>query len=115
MPEPYERVVAALAQHGCRPRPRSAISLRALCPAHSDKNPSLTVAWKDGRVLMRCWARCRTSDVVLAMGLRMADLFEGPARHVERREVAAYPYVDLNGVLNAEKVRLEPKAFRWRV
>jgi hypothetical protein len=53
--------------------------------------------------------------VLRAIGLTFADLFDGPVQHVERRQIAAYPYIDLDGALVAEKVRLEPKAFRWRV
>ncbi|MDP9233094.1 MAG: hypothetical protein M3P01_00885 [Actinomycetota bacterium] len=30
---------------------------------------------RDGRVLLMCWAGCRTEDVVRALGLQMADLF----------------------------------------
>ncbi|MDP9233726.1 MAG: hypothetical protein M3P01_04135 [Actinomycetota bacterium] len=30
---------------------------------------------RDGRVLLMCWAGCRTEDVVRAIGLQMADLF----------------------------------------
>lgn len=48
----------------------------ALCPAHNDNNPSLSIAQaKDGRVLVKCHADCETKDVVEAMGLSMGDLF----------------------------------------
>ena len=51
-----------------------------------------------------------------AIGLRMADLFSGPAVAARPRQiVAVYSYCDLDGVICAEKVRIVPKAFRWRV
>jgi putative DNA primase/helicase len=114
---PYARIVATLRQRGCRVHVRSAHSVRACCPAHRDQNPSLVVTNDGDRVLMHCFAGCRTADVVLALGLRMADLFSSTPRSrlAPPRVVAVYAYCDLNGVVIAEKVRFEPKAFRWRV
>lgn len=48
---------------------------QALCPAHDDQKASLSIAEKDGKVLLTCHAGCRTQDVVSAAGLRMQDLF----------------------------------------
>lgn len=51
-------------------------SYKALCPAHGDKTPSLSVKeGDDGRVLLHCFAGCGVGEIVAAMGLRMADLF----------------------------------------
>lgn len=48
----------------------------ACCPAHEDRNPSLSVGiGEDGRFLICCQAGCRTADVMEAIGLRLADLF----------------------------------------
>ena len=47
----------------------------ACCPAHNDRHPSLAVAEKDDRLLLHCWAGCRTSDVLAAVGLGFTDLF----------------------------------------
>ena len=50
--------------------------VKALCPAHDDKNPSLTVdEGDDGRIILKCWAGCNTEDVVKALGLSLRDLF----------------------------------------
>jgi hypothetical protein len=49
---------------------------KALCPAHGDKTPSLSLKeGDDGRVLIHCFAGCLIEDVVAAMGLSMSDLF----------------------------------------
>lgn len=52
------------------------MSYKALCPAHGDKTPSLSVKeGDDGRVLLHCFAGCGIGEIVAAIGLRMADLF----------------------------------------
>lgn len=52
-------------------------SWKALCPAHDDQEPSLSVSeGDDGRVLLRCFAGCENEEIVAAMGLEMKDLFE---------------------------------------
>jgi len=48
----------------------------ARCPAHEDKENSLSISTgDDGRVLMKCFAGCRTEDVLGQLGLKMRDLF----------------------------------------
>jgi CHC2 zinc finger len=50
---------------------------QALCPAHHDHEPSLSVSeGGDGRALLKCFAGCDTEDVVAALGLEMRDLFK---------------------------------------
>jgi len=50
----------------------------ALCPAHDDHRPSLSVSvGAEGRVLVHCHAGCATADVLRAVGLEVADLFPG--------------------------------------
>jgi len=51
----------------------------ACCPVHGDKNPSMSIAEKDGRVLCHCFA-CGANglDVVEALGLPVSVLFEKP-------------------------------------
>lgn len=48
----------------------------ACCPAHKDRNPSLSVSeGNDGRVLLNCFAGCSTESVLAALGLTASDLF----------------------------------------
>lgn len=57
---------------------------KACCPAHDDKNPSLTITeTSDGTVLLKCWAGCNAKDIVTAIGLELRDLFPGEKQ--ERR------------------------------
>jgi hypothetical protein len=48
----------------------------ACCPAHPDRNPSLSIATgADGRILVRCFAGCSLPAILTAMRLSMRDLF----------------------------------------
>jgi len=33
------------------------------CPAHDDHSPSLSLDWKDGKLVWHCWAGCSQADV----------------------------------------------------
>ncbi|MEQ9453829.1 MAG: DUF3987 domain-containing protein [Phycisphaeraceae bacterium] len=73
--KPLEKVLEALNQHNCRPK-RSGKGYKAHCPAHNDKNPSLSITeGDDGKVLIKCHAGCKTEDVVAELGLQMSDLY----------------------------------------
>jgi len=112
--KPLERVLEEL-----KDIRHSGEGYRALCPAHDDREPSLSIKeGNDGRVLLRCFAGCDTEEVVEALGLRMGDLFaesNGSGNHRGHRKVAAtYDYTDEVGNLLFQVVRFEPKDFRQR-
>lgn len=46
------------------------------CPAHGDKNPSMTVSeGTDGRVLVHCFSHeCSIDDITAAVGMEVKDL-----------------------------------------
>jgi len=80
----------------------------ARCPAHGDKNPSLSIALgEDGRILVHCHAGCTAEQIVAAMGLTLRDLMpERDTRGAERRPgktskwgqwVCDYVYTDETG------------------
>ncbi len=85
---------------------------QALCPAHDDAKPSLSIAEDDGKLLLYCQAGCATTDVVQAMGLSMADLFSDRTR--ERTLTDTYNYRDENGKLLYQVLRYSPKSFSAR-
>jgi putative DNA primase/helicase len=70
----------------------------ALCPAHDDRNASLSVGGgQDGRVLVRCHAGCSTEAIVSAVGLKVADLLQGGSGNTtaqKPRIVATYGRMD---------------------
>jgi hypothetical protein len=48
----------------------------AVCPAHADRRPSLSVReLDDGRVLLHCFGGCAVDEVVTRLGLTLADLY----------------------------------------
>ncbi len=49
----------------------------ARCPAHDDRNPSLSVSVKGGRILIHCFAGCAPEAVLEAVGLTWKDLRGG--------------------------------------
>ena len=122
-------------------RKDSARGCMVKCPAHEDKQASLAVSrYKDGGVMLKCFAGCKSEDIVAKMGLTMRDLFakELPPRMqiVEKAEtifgnvrskpidraepdpkaevVAQYSYTDAFGRELYQALRLKPKSFRQR-
>lgn len=79
MSSAIERVVGALRNHGSHVDDRTA-NIKAQCPAHDDKSPSLSVSpRRDGKgVVLHCHAGCDSREVLSALGLAMADLFDEP-------------------------------------
>lgn len=53
----------------------------ACCPAHEDHDPSLSVDYQRGRVLLHCHAGCDAQDVLAALGLGWEALFDEPPDH----------------------------------
>jgi putative DNA primase/helicase len=51
----------------------------AKCPAHNDKQSSLSVARRDGKWLLKCHAGCHVVEITKAMGVTVADLFDDKA------------------------------------
>src|SRR5215211_5928998 len=65
-------------------------SWKALCPAHEDREPSLSVTeGDDGRALLKCFAGCDTENIVSELGLEMKDLFE--SRNGHKKELRSIP------------------------
>jgi len=77
----------------------------ALCPAHDDQKPSLSVTEQDGRVLLHCHAGCEYKDIAAALGIEKQ----------ERRIEAVYDYADESGRVLFSKIRYEGKDFRCRL
>jgi len=88
---------------------RGPSSVTARCPAHDDRNPSLSISeGENGRLLVKCHATCETEDVLKAMGLTFADISGEP--YIETR----YEYRDELSTLRYTVERWNPKTFRCR-
>ena len=85
----FERLIDALEDARCGVQPTGPRRAQAQCPAHDDNEPSLSLTGIADSVLVYCHAGCATTDVVKALGLRMADLFDSPrggtAHHLRRQ------------------------------
>jgi len=111
-----KKIIAALDDKDCVPH-ESGSGWSALCPAHEDHNPSLSISeGQDGRVLLKCHAGCGTEAVVEALDRTMGDLF--PAKNSRTATVGQiinqYDYQDEAGHLHYQVLRYEPKGFRQR-
>lgn len=75
---------------------------KACCPAHEDRSPSMSVKeGGDGTILVHCFAGCSATDIVMAVGLELHDLFpdrldtsihvvKGNTRSFNARDAVAY-------------------------
>lgn len=87
----------------------------ARCPAHDDKNPSLSVSNGGGKILIYCHAGCSTESIVSAMGLRNSDLYpDNDGTHKAtgkeaRPIIATHDYPDVKGRFLFQKARFTTK------
>lgn len=70
-----DRVISALTGRGSAVRETNG-QIMAQCPAHNDHNPSLSIRAVEGQVLVYCFAGCQTGDVLAALGMTEADLYD---------------------------------------
>jgi len=90
----------------------------ARCPAHDDRNPSLSIhLGHGGNILLYCHTGCKFPDILSALGITKDDL-RPPAKRSSssstssRREiVATYDYKGADGRILFRVCRTEPKGF----
>jgi len=84
---PVERVLAKLP--GAK---KSGKGWSARCPAHEDRNPSLSVSeGDDGAALLKCHTGCTMAAILAAVGLTVRDLFPDKADAAPNRNGKAQP------------------------
>ena len=82
----------------------------AKCPAHDDQRASLSIAFKDGKILLKCFTGCDTSAIIKILGLEFKDLFEDQRGYQPKTKKAmetVYEYTDENGVVIYCKKRFD--------
>lgn len=97
-------------------RPTGKDRWMACCPVHGDKNPSMSVAEKDGRVLCHCFS-CGANglEVIKALGLAPSVLFEKPLGdgYIPKR-VYEEAEIDRLVILGAEQMRAQGKRLTYK-
>lgn len=74
--DPFQHVEEVLQANGSLVTNRKTDGFMAQCPAHDDRNPSLSVKRADdGNVLVHCFAGCTTEAICSALGIKVRDLF----------------------------------------
>jgi hypothetical protein len=87
----------------------------ARCPAHDDRQASLSIGQGNSGAVLKCQAGCETDAVLEALGMSAADLFDEPRGHGSGggfEVVATYTYTDEHGVELFRAERRMPKGFR---
>ncbi|MGH8593010.1 MAG: DNA primase [Gammaproteobacteria bacterium] len=82
-------------------RPRGKGSWMACCPAHDDREPSLSVReCDDGTILLWCFGGCCVTDISEAVGLELAHLFpEKPADYGHPHKPRHRPRIDARDLI----------------
>lgn len=116
MNEPIESFLSRL--HGVCP---ISGGWQACCPAHDDRNASLSVSEGDnGRVLVHCHAGCTVEQITEALGISVKDLFLSDNGNGKRgclkkgKLIATYNYTETDGTLSYQVCRYDPKRFVQR-
>jgi hypothetical protein len=103
-----ERLTAGEIASHLRRGKRSGSGFTACCPAHDDRNPSLSLHERDGKILAHCHAGCHQQSVLRA--LRDLGLWPKPAE-AKPIVVAEYNYTDVHDKLLYQVCRTDPKGF----
>jgi len=68
----------------------------ACCPAHDDKNPSMTVReLPDGMVLVHCFAGCSVEEIATAAGIKLDELFPEKTCEYKQPQRRSFPAADV--------------------
>lgn len=98
---------------------RNGNSYSSRCPAHEDRNPSLSVSEsQDGKLLIKCHAGCTLDEICNTLAIKPYDLFPLKVQyHTEKYRPSQqqakieYIYTDEHGVHLYKKIRLPRKSF----
>lgn len=92
-------------------------SIKAVCPCHADEKASLSITYDEAsqKTLIYCHAGCDTREILSSVDLTFEDLGSTEKSKNDNLNIEnIYPYVNENGQLLFEKIRLKNKEFRQR-
>lgn len=99
---------------------KSSSGFMALCPAHDDHDPSLSITFNGDWCSLHCYAGCSQEDILRNVGLKRADLFIGK-KAAEKRVIAEteFCYHEASGTVSYIKIRRDyddgTKGFEFRL
>lgn len=85
-----------------------ALQFSARCPAHDDKEPSLSVSWGNGKVVLHDHAGCTNEAILRALNLKWSDLEQPLTLEI------THDYEDAEGDIVYQVLKYQPKTFRVR-
>lgn len=93
---------------------RSGRGFMALCPAHKDHHPSLSITRSDsGKILLHCHGGCSFDQILQAIGVSRSELYERVDEQRGRTDMV-YDYRGRDGKLLYQVIRWRPKKFTIR-
>lgn len=80
----------------------------ALCPAHNDHNPSLSIRYSDDktRIRLHCFAGCKTENILNSVGLTMRNLYVTEKEKTIMNKTI-YQYYNAEGAIAYTKTRTD--------
>lgn len=80
----------------------------ACCPAHEDKNPSLSIKFDSGKILLHCFTGCPLEDILNSLNITQSDLcYESDLIKSKSGKSTVYIYYNADGTLAYKKVRID--------
>lgn len=80
----------------------------ACCPAHNDSNPSLSIKFDNGKILLHCFADCSLNDVLNSLGISESDLYYNLGVKTSTiKNSTTYNYYNSDGSLAYTKTRCD--------
>lgn len=81
----------------------------ACCPAHEDKNPSLSISEDlSGKILIHCFSGCTPEAICEALSVKLNDLFNNSFTSTIPKKRIEYHYFNSQRQVIYRKVRIEP-------
>src|SRR5215217_1335759 len=101
-------------------KPKAGGGYMARCPAHDDKNPSLSLdVGENGGAIVHCFAGCEYAEIKAAAGLERSAPPEPPSRATRTTRTTVFKIRDAVGRHVADHVRKEKpdasKDYSWRL
>lgn len=93
-------------------RSSSGNTRQAICPAHEDHNPSLTITEKYDKLLLKCHAGCKFENIIDKVGLEKKDFFLNPKPNYRSNNYPSkvqYDYYDKYGSLSFSNIKFIDK------